>query len=156
MDQMATRTPPVPDLAEYADEHLVYEAQMFVYAKSLSPSPQDRLGQSVAVELTALHFRNLLDFFYPGNPKPDDVVATDYVADWEQRRPIITIDLQSARTRANKEVAHLTAQRIAGIATGKAWHASHLGDLLRPVVAAFLAAPNPHLSNKTQVCLKQI
>ena len=47
MDQMATRTAPVPDLTAYADEHLVYEAQMFVYAKSLSP--KDQFERNVAV-----------------------------------------------------------------------------------------------------------
>ena len=103
-----------------------------------------------------MHFRNLLDFFYPGNLKTDDVVAADYVADWEQRRPTITADLNDARKRANKEVAHLTAARIPGPVPEKAWKPLELADLLRPVVDAFLAAPNPHLSEKTRNCLKQI
>jgi hypothetical protein len=154
LTQMTTRKPPVADLTSFADEHLVYEVQMFLCAKSMNP--QDQLAHNVAVEITALHFRNLLNFFYPPFLKVDDVVACDYVNDWEQRQPAITTDLENARKRANREVAHLTAQRIPGPVPEKAWKPSELADLLRPVVVAFLAAPNLRVSDRTRNWLKQI
>jgi len=72
---------------------------MFVVCRALKPRDE---------------FEAHLKFFYPSNPHADDVIAADYVANWDARRPAITPLLESSRARAGKELHHLTAQRVAG------------------------------------------
>jgi hypothetical protein len=42
---------------------------------------------------------SLTEFFYPSNPDANDVLAADYVADWNANRPAITPLLDSAEHR---------------------------------------------------------
>ena len=46
-----------------------------------------------------MKFEVHLKFFYPSNPHADDVIAADYVANWDARRPAITPLLESSRAR---------------------------------------------------------
>jgi hypothetical protein len=58
--------------------------------------PRDQFEANLKVEGFALHLKNLIEFFYPSNPQADDVLAADYVADWNVKRPAITISLRNA------------------------------------------------------------
>jgi len=91
--------------------------------------------KNVLIESCTLHLRNLVDFFYQSNAKADDVIAADYVADWDKKCPAISSLLEKARTRANKEVAHLTTKRIAGSPPEKAWDFDAVSAELRPAIA---------------------
>ena len=102
---------------------------MFVVCRTIKPG--DQFEANLKVEGFGLHLRNLIEFFYPSSPHADDVLAVDYVANWDTKRPAITPLLESARARANKELHHLTAQRIAGRPSHKEWDFDRVGQELK-------------------------
>ena len=55
-------SPPKIDLPRYAEEHLLYEAQMFVMARSMK-CVKPSFEMNLQTEACALHFRNLYEFF---------------------------------------------------------------------------------------------
>lgn len=108
-------------LREYSREHLWYEISMlFDTGRSLPngvTSPVVEFVTNAVLESFAIHLRNLLDFFYPANkPRKDDVVAASYfdsrilASDF----PALSDRLREARTRAHKQVSHLTTGRVFG------------------------------------------
>lgn len=110
---------------------------------------------NLKVESTVLHLRNLIEFFYPTNPRKDDVMAEDYIPDWRNRRPTISPLLEKARERAGKELAHLTTKRITGTPAHKAWEFDTISADLKNVAAAFIAL-NPNITAKTISQLQDI
>lgn len=71
--------------------------------------------QNALIESFVVHARALLDFLYgPAKLQPDDVVADDYVdaAMWATSRPQESASLEGVRSRAGKEIAHLTYKRL--------------------------------------------
>jgi len=132
----AKRVAPSIDLHSFAGEHLFYEVQMFVLARA--KRPVDQLEMKFKVEGFALHLKNLIQFFYPSNPDADDVLAADYVTDWDASRPAITPLLESARARAGRELHHLTVQRVTGRAAHKEWDFDDISKELKGVVSAFV------------------
>ena len=79
----------------------------------------------MTVELFGLHLRNLITFLYPTRNQQDtDVYARDYFSDkgeWERIAPPLSATLDTARRRANKELGHLTTERIDGFQDRKKW-----------------------------------
>jgi len=76
------------------------------------------------IEGFVTHLRTLIGFMYPAVVKSGDVLAEDFVvpaAGWEEQAPPLSPRLSHARTRAHKEVAHLTVDRISGTPPGKEW-----------------------------------
>ena len=66
------------------------------------------------IESFVIHARVLLDFFYPFNPRPDDVIATDFfdqAETWERARPEKTDLLKTIHKSVGKEAAHLSYAR---------------------------------------------
>ena len=139
--KIRNRVPPTIDLIAYAQEHLVYEAGMFVQAReTLNHTAPKTFPMNAMVEVCVLHLRNLVDFFYPTqNVKDDDVIAADYVVDWGSACPVLSAVLEEARKRAHKEMAHLTTSRISCCIPKKAWDFAALSVEMQPVVAAFTA-----------------
>ncbi len=76
------------------------------------------LNRNAVLESYVLHLRNLINFFFCKPNKPDDVVGRDFVADWG---PTISLTLEKARTRANKEMNHITSQRKEDTDPEKSW-----------------------------------
>jgi hypothetical protein len=129
-------------LVAYSEEHVVYEFGMFLWlaqvcgsgAKLGAPSAADGTRLSnVLIESFVVHLRNVIDFLYLDRPKATDVVAADFFdpGAWERLRPAISGTLETARVRANKEMAHLTTDRIAGSPPEKAWDFSSLATEIR-------------------------
>jgi hypothetical protein len=135
-ESRAKRVAPLIDLFSFAGEHLFYEAQMFVVCRAVKP--RDQFETNLKAEGFALHLRNLIEFFYPSNPHVDDVLAADYAANWDAKRPAITPLLENARVRAGKELHHLTAQRIAGRPSHKPWDFDGISKDLKGVISAFI------------------
>jgi hypothetical protein len=132
----AKRVAPPIDLFSFAGEHLFYEAQMFVVTRTIQP--RDQFETNLKVEGFALHLKNLIEFFYPSSPDANDVLAADYVADWDANRPAITPLLESARARSGSELHHLTVQRVTGRAAHKEWDFDGISEELKGVVSAFI------------------
>jgi len=128
----------------------VYEVDMFFGMVEMFTRPSIIGATSVAeairlknavVEVFAIHLRNLVDFLYSEKPQTTDVVAADFCATgaWEAMKPPITSSLEAARVRANKEIAHLTCQRIAGTPPEKTWDPQALAAEIRPLLQLFVA-----------------
>jgi hypothetical protein len=127
---MPSSSPPRPFgdqyLLAYSEEHVVYEFDMFLWlarvcgsgARLGAPTATDAARLSnVLIESFVVHLRNVIDFLYLDRPKPTDVVAADFFdpSVWEGLRPAISATLESARVRANKEIAHLTTERMRAV-----------------------------------------
>ena len=142
-DRMANT--PLADPVGFA-EHVEHEAQMFLDARDKlfqyalpqvhSRNPDEAFNCDLLIESCVLHFRNLVDFFYPPlSQKSDDVNAADYVSGWNSR-PTTPI-LEDARKRANKELAHLTLGRKPGTPPHKAWDFADLSNAMTPIIEEF-------------------
>jgi len=134
-------------LADYSGEHVAYEITMFFYtldafaSTGILPPHQNILQRdflsNLAAESYATHLRNLIDFCYPRKLKLTDIIAADYCQgkSWSNSAPVISQILMDARTRADKEVAHLTSSRISGKPQHKHWrnpqHRAEIRDLLQ-------------------------
>ena len=132
-------------LLAFSAEHVAYEVDMFFGMVEVLTRPSVISAPSVAeanrlknavIEVFAIHLRNLIDFLYLERPQPTDVLAADFCATgvWEAVKPPITNSLEAARVRANKEIAHLTSQRIAGAPPEKAWDPRALAAEIRPLL----------------------
>jgi len=138
-------------LLNYSAEHVLYEFDMFLWSVEMCSRPGPMIGASSAENLTRLtnilvessviHLRNLIDFFYLEKPQPSDIVAADFFsppADWRSIRPEISSSLDKARVRANKEIAHLTTDRLTGSPPEKRWDVSGIASEIRPIMRMFV------------------
>jgi hypothetical protein len=135
-------------LMAYADEHVVYEFEMFLWLARVcggetrigAPSASDvaRLNNAL-IESFVVHLRNVIDFIYPESRKPTDVVAEDFFApgEWTRFRPKRSRTLTAARVRANKEIAHLTTDRFKGNPPEKGWDFASLAAEIRLLIRLF-------------------
>jgi len=153
---MTTPARPFTDayLLAYSSEHLAYEVDMFFgmvelrlrpsFPSLLSVSADPIRLNNALIESFVVHFRNIIDFLYVDRPRPTDVVASDFFdpAAWESRRPPLSGTLDTARRRANKELAHLTTDRIPGAPSEKIWDFDGLANELRPILRLFVTNGN--------------
>lgn len=111
------------ELLKYADEHILYEIDMLNATTIFNPSSIQVLI-NMRVESFGIHLRNLIDFFYNNIPQPDDMVAAHFFSDETIKAmplPIISESLKKAKVRVNKELSHLTTERIYGYSSEKEW-----------------------------------
>jgi hypothetical protein len=117
-------------LLDYSGEHLNYEIEMFrTTAAHLARGGLTRTDANAHLESWVIHLRNLIAFLYEDAPQSSDVTAHDFFPKpgaWKGLRTQMSTDIQAARTRANKEVSHLTTQRIAGVPLQKMWKTPQL------------------------------
>lgn len=141
-------------LQAYSKEHVFYEIDMFfgvgdfiakqALVRASSPNNVTRLA-SLVVEGFAIHVRNIIEFLYSKQPRPTDVVAADFCLPgaWEAARPSLSNTLETARVRADKELAHLTTARISGNPPEKTWEAAALMIEIKPLLKLFLITTQP-------------
>jgi hypothetical protein len=105
-------------------EHLFYEIQMFratAVALSSGLFPPGHVNFAL-LESFLVHGRNLLHFLFPERPQASDVLAEDYYDDplaWVRARGELPKSLATVRMRANKQLAHLTYDRL--LVKAEAW-----------------------------------
>jgi hypothetical protein len=130
-------------LYEYFAEHVRYEIQLLLNAAwAISNKLKVPQGlEYMPVEAYAIHMRNLITFLYPpASPRKDDVCAKHFFIEetkWDSVRPGISQILIIARTRAHKEIGHLTTSRHAGTPKGKEWDIRNFTAELMPVIETF-------------------
>ncbi len=116
-------------LTKAADEHLHYEFVMLINTHNLIPLRQiqenDNLRNAI-IEAQAIHMRVLFNFFFPNNPRPSDMIAEDYYDDpeiWRKYQKGIadSKEISKIRKRVNKEIAHLTYDRLDLSLDQKSW-----------------------------------
>jgi hypothetical protein len=148
------------DLLELSKEHLYHEIWMlFGTPTALGQLLLNDIAKNALIESFAIHTRNLIDFFYLNYPKPDDLTASQFIDDdqhtfWEDNLPSITPFLTAVKTRANKEISHLTKRRVAGIPPQKEWLINPILDEMADLLRFFVINASPlrlHSSVKTLV-----
>jgi len=142
------------ELLKYIDEHVEYELDMLVWSAGilarLAPHKTDgylpwALNNGL-LNSFAVHARNLIAFLYPssvGKGFPTDVVIGDFVPHdvLSEHQPAISSILEEAIVKSNKQVAHLSLERLQYEAAGKEWK---FIDVARDIKKA-LAAITPHI-----------
>jgi hypothetical protein len=98
-------------------------------AQWVTEPDQGTLMNNTLLEGFALHLRSVIDFLCPSNtPKSTDITADDFCASgvW---CPLVSPrpnSLTVARTRANKEIAHLTSNRSLLTDQNRIWNYTQL------------------------------
>lgn len=122
---MTKRKRNIDELRE-ASNHLRYEFDMLMLTARTMFSGV--LGQgalnNATLESFVIHVRNLIYFLYAAKPKQDHVIADDYFDssdEWTNVRLQKSQDLQKAENRSNKEVTHLSYDRIKITKKMKQW-----------------------------------
>jgi len=137
-------------LYSYSNEHLLYECTQFFWVSNVLsqgavaqwvPEPdQGTLMNNTLLEGFALHLRSVIDFLCPSNtPKSTDITADDFCASgvW---RPLVSPrphSLTAARTRANKEIAHLTSNRSLLTDQNRIWDYNQLTAEITMILRRF-------------------
>lgn len=128
------------ELRAYACEHVLYEITHFVRAvQAIELAHAGRFPMNFAVEVFALHLRNLLDFFAPRSIRPTDACAKHFFTGW--RSPELTETLDRARWMSDKQIAHLTTSRTAD-PDEKAWDVAAIVSSIVPTVEQFSKGAN--------------
>ncbi len=109
-----------------AVQHIKYELDMLNYAThQLIRSDLSIEERNVCVEAFVIHARCLTDFLYtPATAHKDDILAEHYFtnpSDYFRNRPEMHALLSVAKGRANKEMAHLTYNRVGKTLEEKQW-----------------------------------
>ncbi|KAA3644843.1 MAG: hypothetical protein DWQ07_15685 [Chloroflexi bacterium] len=110
------------ELAIFADVHVAYEIHQLWHSANLlgilsgeCKEGEDRLNVRMLcnsmLDSFGVHARALYYFFYV-KPRLEDVVASDYVSDWEAMRPKAGKELKKINQKASKQVVHLTRTRM--------------------------------------------
>ena len=127
------------ELYKFFCEHITYEIQMLLNATYviLNQISIPNSLQNMPLESYAIHLRNLITFFYPSNVRDTDVSAKDFYSNediWEKVRPPLSGLLEHAKSRADKEVGHLTIFRQYGTPETKIWDVKKLTNEIMPLV----------------------
>ena len=123
------------ELREYAREHVLYEITHFVRATQAIEAASKRLfPMNFAIEVFALHLRNLLDFFAPRNPRKTDACARHFYKNWKASE--LNVYLREARWMADKHIAHLTTDRTSDVDM-KAWAVEPIVYSMVPIIRSF-------------------
>lgn len=128
-----------------ASDHLHYEFWMFISIAEALCSGIAEKGwlENALLESFLIHFRALCDFFYPPqNVRKDDVLAEHYFfindQGWKEiRPPMLSKTLEIARTRANKELAHVTYTRLTVTSDAKSWPVTEIACELMKLMKMF-------------------
>jgi len=140
------------ELLEYSKEHVFYEIWMLVQSADLLAervvTPSGLMlppHWNAALESFVLHLRNLVDFFYPTNVNPTDVLADDFFPQRSRPNgfPTIAPILAAARGQAHKRLSHLTTDRLPEGHPEKGWKRGELLLAIFPVLAAFAQHATP-------------
>jgi hypothetical protein len=103
-------------------EHITYEIWKFRQSVALYEALQ-RVGGDAAIEVRVLHHRVLLEFLY-GPPKHEDnIVAWEYVPDWQQTHARVNVPwLDNYMRRCHTMLAHISTTRSEVMRLGlKSW-----------------------------------
>lgn len=123
------------ELIAYADTHVLYEITQFLEAAhAVDAATRHVFPMNFAIEVFALHLRNLLDFFAPRNARRTDARAAVFCRSW--KAPGLNSFLEEARWMADKQVAHLTTSRTEDIDL-KVWAVEPILHSILPLIERF-------------------
>src|SRR5262249_34065290 len=98
-------------------KHVHYEFQMLENLLKMrwTSVAHDQAFMNAFVASFAIHSRNLIHFLFPQKIKKGDVLAEQFFAEplqWKKIRGKQSIILRRAVKRADKEIAHITFERL--------------------------------------------
>jgi hypothetical protein len=102
-------------------------------------STEEVRDASAFVESFLLHARVLRDFFCRERLKPDDVIASDFVAEWARPPASDYSYITAQKDRLDKALAHLTTTRVRYDSEGKLWDVVTMRREMEPMIGRFLA-----------------
>ena len=125
-----------------ASEHLHHEVSMFDATGRALGSGLFGPGAATnaVLESFTVHTRALLQFLFPNDPKPDDVLAEDYFENpsiWRDLRGDLPEPLGVVNRRVGKEIAHLTYARLEVTPETKGWNIPVIWAAVLRLVQAF-------------------
>jgi hypothetical protein len=137
-------------LYDYSNEHVLYELCQFYgilnvlrdqSCQSWETDPsRSTMIMNTFVEGFALHFRTIIDYLFPGpSQQPTDIIASDFCPPgaWNHKFSNMPQSLKDARTRANKEIAHLTSNRSLLTDSNRLWYCDPLSQEVTSVLQHF-------------------
>ena len=141
------------ELLKYAEEHIQYEYDMFLWsARLLAFFKPEVINGAIGwvvhnglLNTFSIHARNLVQFLYPSGNKKDrhttDISIENYLAEATilEIRPPMPELLSEVITKANKQVAHLTTERIKYEVEGKGWNFLEIASEITEIL--FIMAP---------------
>lgn len=139
---------PIPrDVLIEASAHLRYEIEQLSAAAGAlrrdfwanAPRYMAKTAHNALLESWTIHFRALYDFLY-GKPRDDDMRAGDWFpgGEWPTIREGPSDALKAARTRVNKDIAHLTYDRLNRQGENVFWPHHDVVDSLRTDLFRFI------------------
>lgn len=144
-----------------ASDCLYYEIWML---KTLARAQSTGIaGKSVInnalLESFVIHARVLLAFLYAEKPRPDDVIAEDFLPspdEWPKIRLPKTELLKTIHRRVGKEAAHLTYARLDVTPETKPWAFLQIAEDINAAFNRFLeTVPKSLLGSRWEECKKQ-
>lgn len=121
-----------------------YEIDMFreTYRALSSRTEFSPFWNNLLVESLALHTRVLIDFFYCDSKEHnDDVIAQDLLPshiNWDTLRPKLPGVLNEAKKKTNKQLAHLSTDRIILKKQGqKGWKTLDILNEMNKIIECF-------------------
>jgi hypothetical protein len=109
--------------------HVYYEMHMLAVSRlvglHVTPETAAPFASNLIVEIRALHARNVAEFLLGSNKLPNSLAAAHYLPTFSIN-PTDAAEIEKVRKRANKEIAHITTERISDDehksgAQSKAW-----------------------------------
>jgi hypothetical protein len=142
---------PDDNLKDYAEKHLQYEVDMLTWSAGILAflAKQNNAGQlpwainNGLLNTFAVHARNLIYFLYSRSKGKDystDLILQDYVDESDISSHLTPISplLEEALIKANKQVAHLSMERIDYETTGKHWKFIEVTEHIRQSFASII------------------
>lgn len=126
-----------------ARKHVCYEIWMLISTAHILASGtlgKEEVLKNAVMESFVIHTRSLLDFLYPTDRAQDtDILASDFLppGQWDDERPDKSQLLATAQRRANKEIAHLTYDRLDVTAETKPWKFVEISHEVERVFTVF-------------------
>ena len=136
-------------LIEFSGEHLYYEIWMlYGVTDTLLKGVEDRYVYNALLESFVIHASIIIDFFYRPQVYDGDARALHYVDDiraWRESLPSYERYFKKFHRKRNKEVVHLSYNRLDVKPEEKRWNARKVIKQIRKIVDRFLAQANPEL-----------
>lgn len=140
---------PPEELVE-ASVHVLYEVDMLrATATGIATEINvDWMSHNAFTESFVVHARNLTHFLFPESPYRTDILAEhffDTSEHWESLRGRLPEDLEDVRARANKQMAHITYDRLEFVGEAKRWAYLEIFTAIQVLIEVFRLNANSEL-----------
>lgn len=139
------------DALREASLHVKYEIEMLFGSLVYVPQTVPTVLHNLIVEGFAMHARVLMEFIHSRKPADHpDIAAWRYIGSstrWGRLCPVSYADLNQYRTRVNREIVHLSADRLWLTPAQKAWRRTDLMDPLLRALGVWMDHADRELLN---------